>query len=133
MPNMANVTVKAANGTTDVVFVAQSPSGGDGIPAIWRIDAEGTNPAVRPSFQLRAGWNGPKTLRRSEALYVHPYAYTDANTGLSLSKSKVSVQITVQVPQDIPDTTADEAVARAVNMAASALIKECFATGFSAT
>jgi transcriptional regulator of met regulon len=39
MPAMANITVKKADDTTDVIYVAISPSAGDKVPAIWQVTA----------------------------------------------------------------------------------------------
>lgn len=39
MPQMANITVKKADGTTDVVYTALTPAGGDNSPARWSANA----------------------------------------------------------------------------------------------
>lgn len=42
MPTMANITVKKADGTTDIVFDAIAGSGGDTSAARWRQDTGNT-------------------------------------------------------------------------------------------
>lgn len=60
MPTMADITVKAANGTTDVVLKAKAPSFGDKSDAIWNIDASSTIRNHRPVFTSQTLWNGTK-------------------------------------------------------------------------
>lgn len=50
MPNMSNITVKAANGTSDVVFTALNPAGGDGSVARWSVNTANPVAALRPVF-----------------------------------------------------------------------------------
>jgi hypothetical protein len=130
---MANITVKAANGTTDVVFTAMNPSAGDTVPALWRADAEGTTAASKPSVTLVSRWNGQKTARRVEMHYVHPYSVTDSTTGMTVVKDRIPVHISAPVPLAIPDTVIAEAFARAFNLAVATLIRDSFKSGFAPT
>lgn len=133
MPQMANITVKAANGTTDVVFTAMNPSAGDTVPALWRAEAEGANAASRPSFTMVSKWNGPKTARRIESHYVHPYAVTDSTTGVSSVSDRIPFHVVCTVPASIPDTVIAEAIARAVGLHTTALVKDSLKAGFAPT
>jgi len=76
MPQIANITVKAANGTTDVVYTAMTPSSGDTTPAFWRAEGSGASASLRATFQLSSKWNGPKTARRVTGAFQYPQTAT---------------------------------------------------------
>lgn len=56
MPNMANITVKKADGTTDVVYTALTPSAGDKTSARWSLTASSTK------ANLRLLWNALRVI-----------------------------------------------------------------------
>jgi hypothetical protein len=132
MPTMANITVKAANGTTDVVYVAKSPSAGDTVPAIWRNESVGTAPAHMPELRLtwRESPNGQK--RRGRATYVYPQIATDTTTSTTSVVDKASAGVDFELPKGFPITSASEFAAQFGNLFASALVKACNADGYSA-
>lgn len=126
MPQMANITVKASNGTTDVVFTALTPSAGDKTPAVWRAEAASTIPANRPVVNCRSQWNGNRDARRIE--FSGTFPYIDAN-GLVAAKVPMSFQMTV--PTAIPDATVSEAVAQLTNFISSSLARDSLKSGYS--
>lgn len=132
MPVMANITVKAADGTTDVVYVAKSPSAGDTVPAVWRNESVGTSPSHMP--ELRLSWReapgGQK--RRGRATYVYPQIATDTTTSLTSVVDKATAGVDFELPKGFPITSAGEFAAQFGNLFASALVKACNADGFSA-
>jgi len=136
MPNMASITVKKFDGTTDIVYDSVSASGGDGSPAVWRQDT-GANTALpiglRSLFKLWAGNNGPKTARQSKFNFVSPYAVQDSTTTKFSASDRVVIEGIATVPNSIPAANINEAIYQACNLLASSLIKQSIAGGYSAT
>lgn len=133
MADMANIVVKAANGTTDVTMVKVQPAGGDGQPAMWREDAASGAPGQKPALSVTSRWNGPKTARRVEASFKGHQTYTDTTTGLLQVANTLPISLSAVVPQGMPTAVADEIIARAVNSFASALFKQMLREGYAAT
>lgn len=134
MPTMANITVKKADGTTDIVFDALSGSGGDGSPAVWRQDtgaASGLPVGHRKLLKLWTVWNGPKTARQMKFNFVMPYAVQDSTTTLYSTKDKVVFDGIITIPQGIPAAEINEAVYQGLNVLASALFKQSGAAGYA--
>lgn len=134
MPTMANITVKKADGTTDIVFDALSGSGGDGSPAVWRQDtgaASGLPVGLRKLLKLWTVWNGPKTARQMKFNFVMPYAVQDSTTTLYSAKDKVVFDGIITIPQAIPAAEINEAVYQGLNVLASPLVKQAGAAGYS--
>lgn len=133
MPNMANITVKKADGTTDVVYVAQAPSAGDSTPARWTQDAASGLVGLRPAFQVQSQFNGNKDVRRVSFSFTFPAKYTDSTTGLDKSLGVVSFSGQVQLPTVIDTTTWNEAFSQLGNLLVSSLIRSSVQTGYSPT
>lgn len=134
MPSMASITVKKADGTTDIVYDALSASGGDSSPAVWRQDtgASASLPVgLRSLFKLWTQWNGPKTARQMKINFVSPYAVQDSTTSLYSAKDRVVLDAIITVPQGIPASQINEAVAQAFNLMASTLVKASGQAGYA--
>lgn len=134
MPSMANITVKKADGTTDIVYDALAASAGDSSPAVWRQDTGATAAlpvGLRALLRALTRWNGQKTARVMETHYQRPYAVQDSTTTLYSAKDQVIIDVRAVVPQSIPATEINEAIAQGLNLAASTLIKQVGQTGFS--
>lgn len=133
MPQMANITVKAANGTTDVVYTGKSPSAGDGVPAIWRNETVGSAAAHMPELRLsfRDSPNGAD--RRGRATYVYPQIATDTTTTLTSVVNKAMAGADFTLPKGMKAADCAEFAAQFGNLFASALIKSCVQDGYSAT
>lgn len=129
MPQMANITVKKADGTTDITYVALSGAGGDGMPAVWRAGTTGAA-MHRPTFAVSTRWNGPKTARRVVAQFTYPEVVSSG--GVDAVANRLPIEITGPVPMGMSDAAIAEAVAQAANLFKAALIQEIFKTGFSA-
>lgn len=132
MPSMANITVKKADNTTDVVYTAASPSAGDSVPAVWKNQTVGTVLASRPTFTLTAQNNGTKKARRLRTTFIWPKTRTDAATNIIVSGG-ASSESSHLIPQDMTAVEIGEYVAQYANLMASALIKQCLNDGYSAT
>lgn len=133
MPSMANITVKAANGTTDVVYTAMAPSSGDGVPAVWRNEAGGSATAFKASFSLSSRYNGPKTARRLNGVFDLPQTATDTTTSLVSVINRIPVSFSIALPVSCPQSVIDEAVHQVTNLLASTLVRDALKSGYSPT
>jgi len=133
---MASITVKKADGTTDIVFDQISASGGENSPAFWRQDtgaAAGLPVGLRPYLRLSSKWNGPKTARQIAFEANFPYAVQDSTTTLYSAKDRVVATGVITMPQGIPSVNLNEAAAQILNLLSSALIKSSVQVGYAPT
>lgn len=136
MPTMASLTVKKADGTTDIIYDALSASGGDSAPAVWRQDtgaAAGLPVGLRALLKLWTLWNGPKTARQVKFNFAFPYAVQDTTTTLYSSKDRVVFDGIITVPQGIPASQINEAVYQGLNVLAATLVKQSASAGYAPT
>lgn len=133
MAQIANITAKNA-AASNVVFNAIQPSSGDGVSAIWRAEALGAVASMRPRLEISAMKSqGSKPGRRVKGSLFVPFTYTDANTGLLMQHSVIPFYVEGTLPAGVPQAAFDDAVAYLGSLFDSALVKNIFATGFSAT
>lgn len=130
MATMANITVKKADGTTDVVWTAQIGSSGDKTPAVWKNLTVGTMPAEQPSFSATSRSNGPGTARRLDLSFQWPMTSQDAGGNKVVSGRAVG-QASILVPQNQELAVIGEEVAQFFNLCASALIKQAAREGYA--
>lgn len=136
MPTMAAITVKKADGTTDIVFDAVSGSGGDTSPARWRQDTgatAGLPVGLRSVMNVTSKFNGPKTARQVSFELVFPYAVLSNDTGLYSARDRVVFTGVCTLPTGIPSSSLNEAAAQIPNLIASTLIKSALAVGYAPT
>lgn len=129
MTSMANITVKADNGTTDVVYTALTPAGGDGTEALWRANATGATASSHPIFAMKTRWNAKRNARRVEIRGSYPYAITDTTTTRVSTPNFVPFNATMALPTDVPDSVVNEAVSQFLNLMASVLVKSAIKEG----
>ncbi len=132
MPQMADITVKKNDGTTDIVFTAMIPSAGDKSAAIWRSNTVGTAPALRPEMQCISQSNGPKTARRVNLKFSYPSLVTGSDGKVNVADRAI-IEISAVIPQGMADADTNEAVSQGLNLAASTLIKSTVKAGFAPT
>lgn len=130
MPNMANITVKKADGTTDVVYTAATPAAGDKSPAVWKNTTVGTVLAARPTFTLVSMDNGTRKARRLRTSFMWPKTRTDALSNVIVSGG-ASSESSHLIPQDMTPQEIDEYVSQYANLLASALIKSSMTSGYA--
>lgn len=133
MPSMADITVKKADGTTDIVYNALAASGGESSPAVWRQDtgaSAGLPVGLRSRFKLSSKWNGPKTARQITFEVILPYAVQDSTTTLYSAKDQVVMTGIVTMPQGIPSANLNEVV-QGLNLLASTLVKTSVQAGYA--
>jgi len=131
MPTMANITVKASNGTTDVVYVAKSPSAGDKVPARWAVDAASTIPAFRPKASLVSRDNGNRNARTFEFDFSYPI--TAVESGVTVLKATVPVKASLVLATNADATIVKEAIYQSGNLLVSSLMRAAFEDGYSPT
>lgn len=131
MPNMANIIVKKADGTTDVTWTVLTPSAGDNSPARWRSNSVSTVLAQRPTLDVRATSNARGTGRRVRVTGTWPLARTE--NGVDTIYGSIPMEYSILVPQDLDATLAAEAASQFANLVASALLKSVVSDGYAPT
>lgn len=132
MPSLSNITVKKADGTTDVVWSGIVPSSGDKTPAVWKSLTVGATPGVRPEFRVISESNAAGTTRRVKSSMNWPSSVVDAN-GRPVVLDKCSGSTLFTVAQNMTDAEISEFVNQYANLLASALYKEMCKTGYAAS
>lgn len=130
MPSLSDVTVKKADGTTDITFSGLNPAGGDGIPAIFRSQTVGTVPGFKPEVRVLAKAKKDERVVRLTARYPNVKTIEGVPT-LASPGSKMTLEFQLDESQDQSDI--DEASAQFLNFANSTLFKDCVKTGFPPT
>lgn len=128
MPAMANITVKKADGTTDIVYTALQGAAGDGTQAIWRNDTVGTTLAERPVFSVSGQWNGPRTARRIRGAFKWPMVKEDSGGNKIIDGGAVG-DFSFVGPQNQDASVLQEQAYQFGNLIASAIIKASMAEG----
>lgn len=129
MPQMADITVKKSDGTTDIVYTALGGSSGDNNPAIWEVTASSTYAAYRNKLKTTSRDNAGKTARNIEIYLEIPE--TIVVNGETKLVGKVPVKVTVVKPLNVSDATVKEAVYQAGNLAISTLLRSSMTSGYS--
>lgn len=132
MPSLANITVKKADGTTDITWTGVAAAAGDKSPAIWRSQTVGSAPGHQPTFQMVSRSNGANTARRVDVSIVYPYTTTGTD-GKTYLAEKAIFTGSMLLPLGMPSASADEAVAQGMNLLAASLTVSCLKAGFAAT
>lgn len=130
MPSLSDVTVKKADGTTDITFSGLNPAGGDGIPAIFRSQTVGTVPGFKPEVRVLAKAKKDERVVRLTARYPNVKTIDGVPT-LASQGSKMTLEFQLDESQNQSDI--DEASAQFLNFANSTLFIECVRTGFPPT
>lgn len=132
MPSLADITVKKADGTTDIVWSGVQPSSGDTVPCVWISQTVGSALAHRPWMRIKSRDNANKTLRRIDGEVSFPETATGADS-ITRVVNTVNAKFDVGVPNGMADTAVAEAVHQTMNLFASALVKEILTSRRAAT
>lgn len=127
---MGNLTVKKADGTTDVTYTMIAASPGDNSPALYRSITSGQAANRQDSFEVSGRWNNSKDVRRLDQKLTKSYNVigTDA---VQRQVSKVIVSISVAAPTNVPQSEIDEAVAQSANLYKHADIQSASKSGYA--
>lgn len=133
MPQIADITVKKNDGTTNIVYTAVSPSSGDGTPAIWKSQTVGSAAAHQPEFRLssRDASNGARRALR--ATYVYPMIATNTSTTLTTVVERASGDVNWVIPKGMAQADVNEFVSQMSNLIVASLIVACVKAGYSAS
>lgn len=129
MPILADIVVKAADGSTDVIYTALQGAAGPGNPAVFRNNAVGTAVAQRPTLLVKATDNTAKTSRRVRVDFSWPI-YAEAG-GVSTFVGRMTGEASVVMPQQQSASVLSEQAAQFSNLIGSALVKACFEEGYA--
>lgn len=130
MPQMANITIKKADGTTDVVYSQATPSAGDKSPAVWKNQTVGSVLAARPTFTMVTMDNGTKRARRGRTTFHWPKTRVDTAGNVTVVGG-ASSESSHLIPQDMTATEIAEYVAQYANLLATTLIKASLVEGYA--
>lgn len=128
MPKIANITVKKADGTTDIIYVADTPSAGDRSPATWSVK-NAVARALRTTLSFLSQWNGQRSGRRCTVVAKFPII-RDIN-GVSTVVATIPAELTILIPQLVLDAEASEAVVQFGNLVRSQLISDSLIAGYA--
>lgn len=133
MSDMANIVVKKADGTTDITYTKISPSGGDGVPAVWRSNSVGSAFSHRPEFRIWFRESADGRQRVEKSTYKYPQISTDTTTGLTSVANTAFFSTGANLPKGMPAADIKEACYQHANLLASALIKLSMEEGVAPT
>lgn len=133
MPQIANITVKKNDGTTDITYTAVVPSAGDKSPAIWRSQTVGSAAAHQPELRMTSRDNGTKTGRRVDLHAQYPTLVTSPADGKISVSDRLVLDVSAIVPLGMATADVNEAVSQFCNAMAVTLVKDSLKTGFAPT
>ena len=131
MPQMANILIKAANGTGDVLYVAATPSAGDKVAARWTVPAAHSKPAMRPTLSIVTSDNGPKTARTVDIQLNFPIVETV--NGVDVVVARVPAKFHMVLPTNADVSSVKEPAYQIGNLLSAALVRSVFESGYSPT
>jgi hypothetical protein len=133
MASIADLIVKKADGTTNVTYVAATPSAGDKSPAVWTLNAFSGIQGFRPRFEMQTQDNGNASVRQSTFRYSYPSLYTDSTTSLTKLLNQMSFSGTFHAPKTLTTTEWNEAWAQLGNLLCASLVRSSVQDGFAPT
>lgn len=131
MPNMADITIKKADGTTDITYTALTPSSGDKVPAQWRVESLGTVAGNRPTLTVSARFSQDRKARLVEGRVVLPETFTDSTTGIISVRNREMLSFNSVIHLDASDSFVNELAAQSANLLKSALMQSVLKTGYA--
>lgn len=129
MPKQANIAIKAANGTTDVVYTALTPAAGDRTPARWANVSANARANLRPTVEMTSRFNNARSARHVDFTLKYPEVASIGGVDQVIGIALLSV--TCVVPLQVTDTTISEAVAQFGNLLKSTLVQDSVKAGYA--
>lgn len=129
MPQLANIVIKKADGTTDVTYVGIAASTGNS-PAVFRNNTVGTTVAERPSLLIASRDNGTRTARRVDVNYSWPLVEQDSG-GNKRVTGRMTGSASVLIPQSQGADVIKEQAHQFGNLMAAAIVKASFEEGYA--
>lgn len=132
MPNMALITVKDTDGTTDRVFASLNGAGADGSPAVWRWEDTTKLPGERVRLEVSSRWNANRTARKVQYFFDYPIVRPTAVTGVNEVIGHIQNRSGDWIyPQVANDTQVVQAAKLMTNLLNSSLVQSVFVTGYA--
>lgn len=128
MAQIANITVKKFDGTTDIIYTALTGASG-GAPAFWRAETASAIPAHRPSFSLQGTSNKDGTTRIMKWEFNMPIIDSSSGTPKVIGNQRMNGA--VPVLQNADWSQVREGVAQALNLVAAALVRVSILEGYA--
>lgn len=132
MAQMADITVKKADETTDIVYSQIVPSAGDKTAALWKCTSVGSAPGHNPRMSLVSRDNAAKTARRVAAEFAYPWTAIATDGSVQIIDT-FRFSGSYIVPQGMPQDVINEATAQCNNLLAAVLIKNSIKSGYAPT
>lgn len=130
MPNMAAVTVKKNDGTTDQVWTNVQASGGDKSPAIWRNTSVGSAPVFNPEAKMTSRPNADGTVRRVEGTIDWKQSAVGSD-GVTRKINVALCKFEFVCPQGMPSTDINEFASQSAGLIKSSLFTDSIKAGFA--
>lgn len=128
MPNIANMTVKKADGITDIIYSYVSGAAA-AAAAVWR-SAVGSAPAHKAEYRVKGSSNQSGTVRRIEGIYVYPQTVTGTDGTVTVA-NRGTISFQAVVPQAMPQTEINEMAHQGLNLIGHSLTKSSVTEGFA--
>ncbi len=129
----SNLTVKKADGTTDVTFTVVAGASGDKSPAVYRSNSVGSAAGHHPELRVQSSSNSARTSRKVTCQFSFPTLITSTDSGETTVKNRVNGQFEMILPVEAPDTNIGEAVSQFINLLDHADIVAAIKTGYAPT
>lgn len=133
MPQIANITIKKNDGTTDIVYTGVAPSSGDNSPAVWKAQTVGSAPAHQPEFRLVSREAGKGQRRALRSTFQYPQIATNTTTSLTSVVDRAAADTNWVFPKGMSQNDINEFVTQYANLIVSTLVKDCVKGGYSAS
>lgn len=133
MPAIADIVVKKNDNTTNITYTGVVPSSGDSSAAVWKSQSVGSTVAFQPELRVTAKPANGGASREHRMTFYYPQLKTDTTTSITSVHRKVMGSATFLTPTDMNATDVAEASAQFANLLASALIRSCVNSGYSAS
>lgn len=125
---MNNLTVKKADGTTSVVYVAKRSASAN-TPALYTLDAANTTAVCRPRFSIS---DKPAAGSRSQKVEIaFAYPVTQVVDGRTVVAATIPVTASFVIPYTVADTDISEAVSQFANLLSAPDILVSIKSGFA--
>lgn len=132
MAAIASITVKKADGTTNIVWASVTGAAGNS-SALWRSTTATGTVGQQPALSVSARSNQAGTVRRIDGKVSFPSVYTETTTSLTKVRSTMILQFTASVPQDVAATDLSEFAAQATNLLVDTMVRGSITSGFAPT
>lgn len=132
MPQMANIVVKKADGTTAITYTQLAPAAGTD-PAVWKSQSVGTSAGQQP--ELRCSTKGRvvkgSPYRDMVVTFKYPKSVSNTTTGEITLAEGFSASLNVHMNQTLSAVELKEACYQFGNLVASDLLKQAMESGYA--